>query len=101
VLDPVGLLLTGFPAMGRATLYVVIRGLVFPAGSRCDEKLRWHQILGRPNRKTIKFWLARIAAIRAVRHQVPDLCRHCGYDMRATRDRCPECGTYPGKNAVI
>jgi hypothetical protein len=49
----------------------------------------------------IRYWIVCVAclplpALRALlRHsrRGPGLCAHCGYDLRATPDRCPECGT--------
>jgi hypothetical protein len=44
-------------------------------------------------------WAGRVAR-RRLRSISSGICRRCGYDLRASPDRCPECGAVPAENSA-
>ena len=68
-----------------------------------------HEFFGRRTTALlVPYWaiallLAAAPAIlfRSRRHRSPGTCSRCGYDLRATPGRCPECGVVPGDDLAL
>jgi hypothetical protein len=96
-------LLPGWPTVfGRAKASMSMRGFYFydeaSTGYPYLPAVRWFRMV------SISFWpIILVSAILPAtwtyrylqtrrRRPLTEACRVCGYDLRATRDRCPECG---------
>jgi hypothetical protein len=85
----------GFDFMAR-----IIHGDLRPANLQGIGEYRYWSILCPAWVAPILLLILPILALRPATRQVRagsrirrGLCSHCGYDLRATPDRCPECGT--------
>jgi hypothetical protein len=77
----------GFAVLWVANPGTVARDVIVPA---------WFVVL--LTAATPALWLWRTTVRRAAARA--GLCSRCGYDLRATPDRCPECGAVPAKGAA-
>jgi hypothetical protein len=75
------------------TFLLVLSGMVKPTGGRWVQGLAIGGLL--IGIGVMCHALARRAATRQVRIE-NGLCLNCGYDLRETPERCPECGKIPG-----
>jgi hypothetical protein len=76
-------------------------GFGWPANRQsANETLFWFPhwlVLGVMAVLPVLLWMKRIRSVRMQNRFAHGLCLVCGYDLRATPDRCPECGTVPEK----
>jgi len=75
-------------------ILLALSGFIKPQRGRWWQGIIFAGVLGIIG--ALNFFVARRAAVYAHR-QSSRLCVKCGYDLRATPDRCPECGSVPEK----
>jgi len=72
----------------------------------------WNNQTGRGWTFNIRLWMLTaltsiipiiwiLSALHNYQRMAEGHCENCGYDLRATPERCPECGTVPPKKEII
>ncbi len=117
-----GIVSKGYPPLldpwyalqGRSTNWYTFAGQAPPSGAHCLGFGRYVATYRMPSRQVeqYRFWVVPLWLVAATfaiapatvvrrwalarRRRRRGFCSTCGYDLRATPDRCPECGTAVG-----
>ena len=89
---PFGRNVAGFAYGREAGAKVAIGGSWYQQRQRIYSVPHWFAALVLAIPPALWFW-------RRLRRPAPGTCLSCGYDLRATPGRCPECGAIPEKSA--
>jgi hypothetical protein len=82
---------------GEIGIFAYSRPNNFPLIVSCPYWLLIFELLIAPSLWTFRWRRRHLANNRITQN----LCLHCGYDLRATPSRCPECGNVPQKIPVV
>lgn len=87
-------------AIGLVVSLLALTYLNFRYGQQIEDALRGHPIVfAGLVIAALASWPYFILVERKQRRRKAGLCLKCGYDLRATPDRCPECGAIPEKKS--
>ena len=83
----------GFPVAIGATYLINASGLALFQRSPLSECVAMGSFITIPGILLAHLYIAK--SLPEIRKRIGGLCTNCGYDIRATPDRCPECGAVP------